>query len=414
MLPVLEVFDCSSGEDVRVGTARFALRHGKVSTTFLYDATYLSAFPGVFALDPELPLMTGTLHCSGLPGAFRDSSPDRWGRRLIERERRSTSEAGLPLRQLDEVDYLAGVFDRTREGSLRFREPGGDFLSASPSIPPLVQLPVLLRAARMAAADKAGHEQVKELLDAGSGSLGGARPKASVCDGERLLLAKFSHAGDEWDVMGWEKTALDLARAAGIETPGARLVRVGNEAALLLERFDRECSRMGGKRIAYLSGMTALGSSDGESRDYAELAEAIAGLSKEASSELHDFFRRVTFSVALGNTDDHLRNWGFLRLRGSWTLSPLFDVNPNPYEGMCRATAILGETGEGEVAALKDLAAYAGLDDADASAVVAEVLGAVARWRTVARKNGCREREFSLFEPGFKRREKALKRTFGL
>ena len=134
-----------------------------------------------------------------MPGAFRDSAPDRWGRTLIERDRREeAARDGSVLRQLDEVDYLVGVFDQTREGSLRFRESGGEFLATSAAIPPLVQLPKLVHASREVANDEAGREEVKELLAAGSGSLGGARPKASVCDGGRLLLAKFSHKDDEW------------------------------------------------------------------------------------------------------------------------------------------------------------------------------------------------------------------------
>lgn len=415
MVPLLEVYDASTGADVPVGTARFTLRRGAVSTTFAYDEAYLVRGWESYSIDPALPLAAGPQHCEGLPGAFRDAAPDRWGRRLIDRaHREKAAERDAAPRKLDEADYLAGVFDRTREGALRFAVPGQGFVSASGPVPPVVQLPALMDAARQVVDDSAGWQQVKELLDAGSGSLGGARPKASVCDDGRLLLAKFSHQNDDWDVVGWEKTMLDLAEAAGIPVPSSRLVRIGRQSALVLERFDREDSLLEGRRIPYMSAMTVLGAADGEGRDYAELAEATADLAGHVNGELRDLFRRVAFSVAVNNTDDHLRNWGFLRREGKWQLSPLFDVNPNPYEGATRVTAVLGETGDRAAQALRDLAAYTGLDAEQAAAVVSEVLAAAGRWKTAARKNGIKEKEITLFVPAFARSAKALRAAFGV
>lgn len=415
MVPSLDIYDASSGEDCLVGTARFSLRRGAVSTTFSYDEGWLANGRTAFALDPALPLGVGPRHVAGIPGAFRDSAPDRWGRTLIERDRREEApQSGLPLRQLDDVDFLVGVFDQTREGSLRFREPEGEFLAASAAIPPLVQLPKLLHASHEVARHEAGRAEIKELLAAGSGSLGGARPKASVCDGERLLLAKFSHEDDAWDVMAWEKTMLDLARDAGIPVPSSHLVRIGRERVLLLERFDREGSLLEGRRIPYMSAMTALEGTDGEQRDYAELAEAVAQLSKEPPAELEALFRRVAFSVAVGNTDDHLRNWGFLRRDGSWSLSPLFDVNPNAYGNAQRVTTIVGEPREHEMRGLRDLTAYCGLTPDAAGRIVGAVVAAVGRWRSAACRNGCSEREQALFAPLFAGKLRELERAFGL
>lgn len=412
MVPLLEVYDCAAGADKLVGRARFTLRHGSVSTTFSYDEAYLAS-EGATPIDPTLPLAAGPIHGAGLPGSFRDSAPDRWGRHLIDRARRMQAGAAAP-RQLDEVDYLVGVFDQTREGSLRFCEPGDDFLASSAPIPPLVQLPELMAAARAVAADEAGRPQVKELLDAGSGSLGGARPKASVIDDGKLLLAKFAHPHDEWDVMAWEKTMLDMAEFSGIEVPRRRLVRIGDESVLVLERFDRENSLVDGLRIGFMSGMTLLGSSDGEQRDYAELAEAIAEYATDAEEQLKAFFLRVAFSVTIGNTDDHLRNWGFLRRKDEWGLSPLFDVNPNPYSDARRVTSLVGEDGAREAEGLKELAAYAGLGTEEASRTVEKVLDTAARWQDYARKNGIREKELKLFAPLFRQKAKALRSAFGL
>lgn len=414
MVPSLEVYDASSGENRFVGTARFSLRRGVVSTTFSYGEEWLAAGSVAFALDPALPLVVGPQHVAGIPGAFRDSAPDRWGRTLIERDRREEAlQSGLPLRQLDDVDFLVGVFDQTREGSLRFCEPEGGFLAASAAIPPLVQLPKLLRASREVARHEAGRAQIKELLAAGSGSLGGARPKASICDDGRLLLAKFSHAEDEWDVMAWEKTMLDLARDAGISVPVSRLVRVGRERVLLLERFDRDGSLLEGRRIPYMSAMTALESTDGDRRDYAELAEAIVELSNEPAMELEALFARVAFSVAVGNTDDHLRNWGFLHSGDGWSLSPFFDVNPNAYGNAQRVTTIAGEPREHEAQGLRELAAYCGLTPEAARRIVGAVATAVGRWKSAACRNGCPEREQALFASLFEGKLRELKQTFG-
>jgi serine/threonine-protein kinase HipA len=414
MISTLEVFDCSSDRDVLVGTARFTLRRGAVSTTFSYDEKYLQS-QHAYALDPGLPLVLAPIHSAGLPGAFRDSAPDRWGRHLIQRSCADAArQENLPPRKLDEVDFLTGVFDQTREGSLRFREPAGEFLSTQAAIPSLVQLPRLAASSRDVAKDSAGKEEIKALLDAGSGSLGGARPKASVCDAGKLLIAKFSHPNDEWDVIAWEKTAFDMADDCGISVPASRLVRIGNESVLLLERFDREGSLMDGNRIPYMSAMAALQSEDGTSHDYAELSEEIVALSNAPDAQLKEMFSRVAFFIAVGNTDDHLRNWGFLRKTRSWELSPLFDVNPTPYENARRETSIVGHSGAQESVGLKELAAYAGLSSEEAAEIVGNILDVTMRWKDYARRNSCPEKELALFAPLFSQKAAQLKYAFDI
>lgn len=418
MVPTLDVYLGAGSHPQKVGKAHFTLRRGIISTTFSYDPSYLRA-AGSYAIDPIFPLTNSAFHCEGLPGAFRDSAPDRWGRNLIARQQRlEAAAAGEPLRSLDEVDYLAGVFDSTREGALRFSMPGGSLLAELGNIPPVIQLPELLAASYRVARDDAGKRQIKELIDAGSSSLGGARPKASVIDGDRLLLAKFSHPGDEWDVMAWEKVALDLAAHSGIAVPASRLVKIGDEAALLLERFDRQASLVDGERLGYMSAMTLLQAQDGQQRDYAEVLEAAAYLVKDASVQLEDLFRRLCLTVVLHNTDDHLRNHGFIHQGHGWVPSPLFDVNPHPYEGKARATTILGRDGsEGasaEAQALKELAAYAGLDGIAAVAVVDDVVRAVSSWRSVVQAVGCRQSEIKIFAPVIDGRIKALISAFDL
>lgn len=413
MIPVLDVFTTVGEEDVPVGRCRFNLRRGRIGCSFAYDDGYL-AWPGAFAIDPLLPLRSVAHYCDGLPGAMRDSSPDRWGRHLIAR--RSAERArvnGRAVWTLDEVDYLVGVHDEARQGALRYRVPGSDeALSRQGGVPPLVDLKRLVAASNEVARGSDGIDQVKQLLDAGSGSLGGARPKTTLLDNGRLLLAKFSHPGDEWDVMAWEKTALDIALDAGVSVPRSRLIRLGGDCALVLERFDRENSLLDGARIPYMSGMSLLGSSDGEHRDYAELAEGMEAMVGDPRSQAKDLFRRVVVSVALHNTDDHLRNVGFVRCASSWRLSPAFDINPTPDVARSRITAIYGETGDGEAAALKDLAFVCGIGSDEAARIVQDVVGAASRWRIAAQRNGCRDAEARMFAPVFEKGMHALKRAF--
>lgn len=414
MTPTIEVWTEINDVQVPVGTARFSMRRGQLSSTFVYQPAYV-ALDGAYAIQPDMPLRLTTYHAQGLPGALRDSAPDRWGRHIVLREHQAlAARDGVAPRAIDDVDYLRGVSDESRQGSLRFRTPGDSrYLSAAGTVPPVVQLPRLLSASRAAERDATSLVALKELLDAGSGSLGGARPKASVLADGELYLAKFPHHSDDWDVMAWEKTALDLAACAGISVPTRRLVRIGDANCLLVRRFDREGVLVRGRRLAYLSGMSVTGTSDGERGDYAVLGEAMESLTSKVSTQLESLFQRVLFSIAIHNVDDHLRNCGFLRINGSWELSPLFDVNPEPSLARERATAIFGEVGSGEVQGARDLAAALGISAQKARQCASRICHAVSQWRPVARKNGCREREMQLFEPVFADRLDALGKTFG-
>lgn len=388
------------GATLLAGVAHFDVRRATLSTTYQYDDLY-RADGRAYPLDPVLPLYRGAVHAGRLPGSFQDCAPDRWGRNLLRK--RSDAAARLEGRvphTLSDADYLLGVSDLSRQGALRFSdEVGGPYLADDHDVPKVVELPRLLHASDQVAADEPNLDAVKELLDAGSGSLGGARPKASVRDRGRLLLAKFPHPGDTWNVMAWEKTALDLAERAGIATPSRRLVTVGGRSVLLLDRFDRADS---GHRVGYISAMSLLEARDGESRDYVEIAEALAEHGSDVRKDLAELWRRAAFFLAMNNTDDHLRNHGFLATPGGWTLSPCFDVNPNPSGADRRVTAIGGAYGRAD--GLKALGLYRdtfGLTEHEARDVLAEVAAATSTWREVAASNGVSAREIDMFAPVF-------------
>jgi len=384
---------------------------GAESASFTYHQSYL-ADPRGYALDPTLPLVSGTQQTplnQRIFGAFSDSCPDRWGQRLIERaERRRAEAAGSTPRSFGAFDLLLGVRDDLRQGAIRFALDGAFVADDASGVPAMTDLPTLLSAADAMASDQDDSQSLGLLLRAGS-SLGGARPKAHVRDSNgRVAIAKFPSPSDDWNVMAWEKVALNLAAAAGIWTPENHLVTVAGRNVLIVDRFDRG---LDGHRRGYMSAMTALEASDGDVRSYVEIAEFLEERSLNAAVELPQLWRRVAFSILISNTDDHLRNHALLHVRGdSWQLSPAFDLNPNPDPGAkYLSTAIETDTR----ADLRDLLGVAGLFRMRGSAALealAEVHAAVADWRQAAAACGLSKAAVSAMQPAFEHPQSDLAR----
>jgi serine/threonine-protein kinase HipA len=377
-----------AGADVTAGRLWSHRRRGTESATFTYDTDYL-ARPDAYALDPALSLVAGQQQTStgrAMFGAFTDCAPDRWGRRLIARaERRRALREGGAERSFGEIDYLLGVRDDLRQGALRFHdsETGTYLAHEEAGVPPLVDLPKLLSASDRLERDEASEDELSALLRGGS-SLGGARPKAHVLDEHgRVAIAKFpSPAKDEWDVMRWEAVALALAHAAGVRVEDRTLHTIDGKAVLIVDRFDRA----GDLRIGYVSAMTMLQADDGDRGSYLEIAEVIERHSPNAGEDLRQLWRRIAFSILISNTDDHLRNHGFLRnSTAGWTLSPAFDLNPDPSPGTKHlSTAIDLDDTVASIDTLMDVAEYFRLDGDDARQVLGEVSAATGQWRTAA------------------------------
>jgi serine/threonine-protein kinase HipA len=197
--------------------------------------------------------------------------------------------------------------------------------------------------------------------------------------------------------------ALDLARDAGIEVPDSQLIRIGDRNVLIVDRFDR----LAAIRVGYASAMTMLEASDGDQRSYLEIAEVIEERSPAATADLRQLWRRIAFSVLISNTDDHLRNHGFLHQRaGSWVLSPAFDLNPNPAPGPKElSTAIDFSDTRASIDTLMNVAEYFRLKMGDAAAVLAQVASAVGRWRRVAASHGLQQADIEAMEPAFEHAE---------
>ncbi len=399
----VEVFVQLAGKDVLTGRLWAHRRQNVESATFVYASDYLTG-KGSYPLDPALPLVSGQIQTPEnrkIFGAFSDCSPDRWGRMLIRR-RSEKGDGNTASQSFGEADYLLGVRDDLRQGALRFRDAeSGEFLAdEEEGVPHLVDLPRLLDYADRTERDVASREELDLLLKGGS-SLGGARPKAHVIDRNgRLAIAKFPKAeGDDWDVPGWEAVALSLAREAGINAASSQLEEIAGRSVHIVDRFDRQ----GDRRVGYASAMTLLEATDGEPRSYLDLVEVIEAESDRATADLRELWRRIAFSIHVGNTDDHLRNHGFLRVTsGGWSLSPAFDVNPNPEPGpKYLSTSIDGRSSAASVELLLGVAEFFRMDEKEARAVLGEVGEATSRWQEVARRLGLDSSSIKEMRPAF-------------
>lgn len=377
-----------SGAPSLVGQLWSRMRRDRESATFEYAEEWLSS-KFRFALEPALALGPGPLHTGdrALFGALGDSAPDRWGRVLMRRaERRRAEREGKTPRSLREIDYLLLVDDETRQGAMRFAErEKGPFLASAgrKKIPPLIELPRLLCAAENVLADNESDDDLRLLLAPGS-SLGGARPKASVRDRDgQLAIAKFPHAGDEINTVLWEAVALTLAGKAGIIVPEWRLEFVAKRPVLLLRRFDR----LHQIRIPFLSSMSMLNARDNEQRSYMEFVDVLRQYGAAPKEDMRILWRRIVLNILISNTDDHLRNHGFLHSDpAGWRLSPAYDLNPVPTDVKPRvlSTTIDLDDGTASLELAFSVASYFELTMTDARQIVDEVGGAVRDWRKVA------------------------------
>lgn len=403
-----------AGRDVPAGRL-WAHQHGRSeSSTFSYREEYLER-EDAYELDPALPLQAGRHHTAvgqALFGGMGDCAPDGWGRRLVRRAAaRRARDGGRHGRGLTEIDFLLGVRDDLRQGALRFRRPDSPCYLAGETegVPHLIGLSRLLNAAEELERDEPSSEDLRLLLHGGS-SLGGARPKAHVIDtAGRVAIAKFpAPAADPWDVIRWEAVALTLADRAGIDVPAHSLHLIDHRPVLVIRRFDRDSRG----RVGYVSAMTMLGTRDGEQGSYLEIAEAIEGRSPDASADLRELWRRIVFTVLISNTDDHLRNHGFLHRRSpGWSLSPAFDLNPNP-EGPIKhlATAIDEGDSQASLARALEVAELFRLSDEQARTILAEVCAATDTWRETAHATGLGAHELGRLEGAFEHEQRALAR----
>jgi serine/threonine-protein kinase HipA len=397
----------------RVGTLFAHETRGKEVFSFEYDVAWLHR-NDTRMLDPDLRLFKGPQYVGeDKPnfGLFLDSSPDRWGRVLMRRrESILARKEGRKPRRLGESDYLLGVYDKNRMGALRFRERGCEVFQssdASMATPPWSTLRDLEYASFLAE-----HEEDDEKLDpwlamliAPGSSLGGARPKASVLDADGALwIAKFPGKDDDRDTGIWEAIVAELARDCGIEMSESRLDAFSKRGSTFLtRRFDRS----GDDRIHFASAMTLLGHRDGDDASsgasYLEIADFIMRRGSRPEADLRQLWRRIVFSIAVANTDDHLRNHGFLLESEGWRLSPAYDINPSPNPaGLSLAIDEHDNSLDFELALSVSPLFRVAKDDAKET--IETIRTTVSAWRERAKAKGIRRSEIELMESAFERR----------
>ena len=399
-----EAFD----EPTLVGSLRSDLVKAKEHFSFTYDEDWLrSKF--VQQIDPELHLYVGEQHNNEQQNfrIFLDSCPDLWGRLLMKR--REAVMARLEARKpgvLNESDYLLGVHDMYRMGALRFKlDFDGDFLDNNESLaaPPITSLRELEHAVSQVegANDIDDPEYLKwlNMLISPGSSLGGARPKSCVIDSEnKLWIAKFPSAHDDYDIAAWEFVVYQLAGDSGINMSECLLEKFNSQHhTFLTKRFDRTEK----SRLHFTSAMMQLGYDDGnESASYLELAQFLTDHGANTKDDLVELWRRIVFNIAVSNTDDHLRNHGFIYRKGGWLLSPAYDINPvTPTNGLHL------NINEDDNSLNYDLAMevihFFQLSEEDALKIKSQVISSVSHWQAVATKVGISRAEQQLMAPAF-------------
>ena len=384
------------------------INRGKETFSFEYCDEWLLSHATQFVFDPDLSYYQGRQFLSSKPlfGVFTDSCPDRWGRLLMKRrEAFLARKESRKIRTLTESDYLLGVFDESRMGALRFSlEEGGVFLSSDHrlEVPPWFSLRELENASISFENNEDGkEEQWLNLLIAPGSSLGGARPKASVKSNDgSLWIAKFPSKNDDWDSGAWEMVVHKLGKMCGLYLPESRLERFSRVGStFLVKRFDRGERR----RIHFSSAMTLLGKTDGESGDtsYLDLSSFIRGYGAYPKEDLTELWSRIVFYMAVSNTDDHLRNHGFLLCNQGWKLSPMYDVNPNPYNDRLSLNVSLRDNLLDFELAL-EISQYFDLSLAEAKNRLDFIKNTVAgNWQSIAKKCGLGRNDIQLMEPAF-------------
>lgn len=363
----------------------------------------LNNYPGIQYTQPNKDIF----------GCFADALPDRWGRTLLlRREQILAQEDNRPIKRLSSFDFLVGIDDYSRMGAFRFKETlDGEFINTTNSlrIPPLTDLRELIAASReIEKSENANNlpekKWITQLVQPGS-SLGGTRPKANGVDTDKnVYVAKFPSLKDDYDAGLWEHFCHLLAKNAGINTADTKVLAVNEKHhTLLSKRFDRTAES---KRIHFASAMTLLGLNDGDNattgHGYLDIVDFILSSCTDVDANLCELFRRVTFNICIGNTDDHFRNHGFLLTAKGWTLSPAYDMNPtlNSHQSLL----INSKTNVSDLSVLVNSCDEYMLTAQVAKNIINEVVEAIKDWRIIANKIGISKREISLFENVFEGR----------
>ncbi len=383
---------------------------GKKAFSFAYDADWIRSKEQQL-LDPDIAWFSGPQYPNGKEnfGVFMDSMPDTWGRTLMRRRAAQLAkEAGRPVPNLYDIDFLLGVYDATRMGGLRFKlNKDGSFLDDNHGMPtpPWANIRELQHGAEVLEMNEDSDEVKKWLaiLMAPGSSLGGARPKANIIDDHgQLWIAKFPSKSDTIDKGAWEYLTYKLAIECEVVMSESRIEKVaGKHHTFFTKRFDRQLH----ERIHFASAMTMTGQNEETVKEnpasYLDMAEFIQYNGAQNKKDLLQLWRRIVFHIAVSNTDDHLRNHGFILTDRGWILSPAFDLNPSvDKEGLALNIDTHNNALDFELA--KSVGEYFQLTDVEMNAIIAEVKAAVSGWKKVARDIGISRAEQEFMSAAFR------------
>ena len=399
---------------ILVGELGYESLRGSDSYSFKYDNSWLRQY-GSLSLSADINNYPGWQYTQperDIFGCFSDALPDRWGRLLLNRrEQIIAAEEKRPVHKLSSFDYLMGIEDISRMGGFRFKaSQDGEFINCENSlrIPPLTDIRTLVTASmEIEKSEELNRlpekKWLQQLVHPGT-SLGGARPKAVVVNDEgRLCVAKFPSRNDDYDVGLWEHHSHLLAKEAGVIAAQTSVVDTGRKYhTFLSKRFDRSDD---GRRKHFASAMTLLGLTDGcdakTGNGYLDIVDFILQNCCDVEDNLRQLYRRVAFNIAIGNSDDHFRNHGFLLTQKGWTLSPAYDMNPtlNEYQ----ALMINSSTNQADLNILHDSSKEYMIGRKEAEAIIDEVKSGVSQWKPVANRLGISKREMAVYEQVYQR-----------
>ncbi len=409
-----------------VGTLHYDAVGSRERAAFSYADSWLVSADR-FALEPALPLLAGPQFHHKVPngsvfhGAFADTEPDGWARRVILRDHAKRRQAArrasqkLEAVQLQAIDFLLAVDDASRVGALRLQDEAGVFCRATEpgrrTAPPLIELKQLLSATRAVETESETAADLAYLRGRGT-SLGGMRPKCTVVDDDgQLAVGKFPSVKDERPVTKGEVLAMQLAKTSGLRVAEARLVDSDGVPVALIRRFDRTDDR---GRIPYVSAATILGAdpADSQEHSYTEIVDALRIHGADVQLDMEELWRRMAFFVLITNVDDHLRNHGFLHVsHGQWRLAPAFDLNPFPDRVRELKTWISEETGpEATIEALLSVLSYFQISRARAKEILGRIEQALSQWREVGAALGITNQELDQFADAFEHPEREAAR----
>lgn len=383
---------------------------GRKAFGFSYDAAWISSEEQLL-LDPDIAWYRGSQYPKEKEnfGIFLDSMPDNWGRTLMKRRALLVAQnEGVSAKTLYDIDYLLGVNDYTRMGALRFKlDPNGPFLDHDPrfSVPPWTEIRDLQYGANLIESNVDTDEVGKWLgmLMAPGSSLGGARPKANVKDEKgELWIAKFPSQNDTFDKAAWEYLTYRLAVEAGLKMSPCKLEHVsGRYHTFFTKRFDRD----GEERIHFASAMTMTGKSEEYIRDetpsYLDILEFIQFSGSHVEEDARELWRRMVFNIMVSNTDDHLRNHGFVLTSKGWRLSPAFDLNPSIEKDRLSLNIDMDNNAL-DLGLAKSVGIFFRMSPKEMGEIVEEVKSSVANWENIANEIGIPRNEQRLMSAAFR------------